>query len=267
MVLSALDQKTILLVEDEALIGMSEKTDLETFGYRVRHVLSGKTAVDAVLSESETIDLVLMDIDLGNGMDGTETARAILEERDIPVIFLSSHTEPDVVARTEEITSYGYVVKDSGIIVLDASIKMAFRLFEAKKREQETTRQLRESELRYRTIYETVGVGIAEVSLEGIIFKCNRAYAGMFGYTPEEMQGKHISFMTHPDFDYAGTQENLQRRLVSGQIDSFNIMKMFLHRDGYTVWGQLNANLIRDEEGRPKYLLGSILDITASRES
>ncbi len=46
-------------------------------------------------------------------MDGTEAAALILKERDLPVVFLSSHTEPEVVARTEKITSYGYVVKDS----------------------------------------------------------------------------------------------------------------------------------------------------------
>jgi PAS domain S-box-containing protein len=72
-----------------------------------------------------------MDIDLGEGMDGTEVARAILQDHDIPVVFLSSHIEKEVVEKTEKITSYGYVVKNTGITVLDASIKMAFKLFEA----------------------------------------------------------------------------------------------------------------------------------------
>ena len=77
------------------------------------------------------IDLILMDIDLGPGMDGTEAAREILTRHDIPVVFLSSHTEQEVVNKTEKITSYGYVVKNAGITVLTASIRMAFRLFEA----------------------------------------------------------------------------------------------------------------------------------------
>jgi PAS domain S-box-containing protein len=50
---------------------------------------------------------------------------------DIPVVFLSSHTEREVVERTEGITSYGYIVKHSGEMVLIASIKMAFRLYAA----------------------------------------------------------------------------------------------------------------------------------------
>lgn len=74
-----------------------------------------------------------MDIDLGSGIDGTQTAALILAERDIPIVFLSSHTAPEVVEKTEKITSYGYVVKNSNIAVLDASIKMAFKLFDAKQ--------------------------------------------------------------------------------------------------------------------------------------
>jgi PAS domain S-box-containing protein len=75
-----------------------------------------------------------MDIDLGSGMDGTETARLILKINDTPILFLSSHMEPEIVERTEKITNYGYVVKSSVFTVLDASIKMAFKLFDAHKK-------------------------------------------------------------------------------------------------------------------------------------
>ena len=91
----------------------------------------------AAVEKTPAIDLILMDINLGNGMDGTDAAAIILKDHDLPVVFLSSHMEPEVVAKTEKITSYGYVVKNSSITVLDASIKMAFKLFEAKIKEKE----------------------------------------------------------------------------------------------------------------------------------
>ena len=123
-------KKSILLVEDEAIIAMMQKQELEKCGYNVSISSNGKTAIDICNRENHP-DLVLMDIDLGRGMDGTEAAVEILKTRDIPIVFLSSHTEEDVVNRTENISSYGYVVKNSGITVLDASIKMAFKLYEA----------------------------------------------------------------------------------------------------------------------------------------
>ncbi len=128
------NSKTILLVEDEAIIAMEEERLLYNSGYAVIKALNGEKAVAMVRSHTGPIDLILMDIDLGKGMDGAEAAREILKIRDIPVVFLSSHTEKEIVDKTEKITSYGYVVKNSGITVLDASIKTAFRLFDAHRK-------------------------------------------------------------------------------------------------------------------------------------
>ncbi len=117
-------QKSLLLVEDEAIIAMTEKAALEKYGYIVKTVTTGEKAVEAVKT-STGIDLILMDINLGDGIDGTEAAELILEDHDIPIVFVSSHSEREIVEKTEKITSYGYVVKNSSITVLDASIKMA----------------------------------------------------------------------------------------------------------------------------------------------
>lgn len=125
-------ERTLLLVEDEAIIAMAEAAMLRKNDYAVLLAESGEQAV-ALASLDPRIDLVLMDIDLGRGMDGTVAARNILACRDIPIVFLSSHTEPGVVEKTEGITSYGYVVKNSGDTVLLASLKMAFRLFDANR--------------------------------------------------------------------------------------------------------------------------------------
>lgn len=125
--------KRLLLVEDEPVIALLETQQLCNEGYAVTHVNSGEKAVGVIDAKRDHYDLILMDIDLGDGIDGTEAANVILSTHDIPILFLSSHTEKDVVGLTEKITSYGYVVKNSGIRVLDASIKMAFKLFDAHK--------------------------------------------------------------------------------------------------------------------------------------
>ncbi|MCK5674759.1 MAG: PAS domain S-box protein, partial [Spirochaetales bacterium] len=104
--------------------------DLEKYNYTVLTVNSGEKAVE-ILKTNDNIDLILMDIDLGKGIDGTIAAQLILKKKELPIVFLSSHTEPEIVKKTEKITSYGYVVKSSSITVLDASIKMAFKLFKA----------------------------------------------------------------------------------------------------------------------------------------
>lgn len=140
-------RKIILLVEDESLIAMAEKRQLEMEGYEVLLAPSGEKAVELAVGAMVALDLILMDIDLGNGMDGAEAAERILSAVKVPIVFLSSHREPEIVEKTERITSYGYVVKNSGPIVLNTSIKMAFKLFDAHKR-------ITEKESDYRLLFE-----------------------------------------------------------------------------------------------------------------
>ncbi len=136
------NKKTILLVEDENIIAMVEKKQLENLGYVIHRVSTGEEAVKTIIENSLPIDLILMDIDLGSGIDGTEAAVQILKQKDIPILFLSSHTEPEIVEKTEKITSYGYVVKSSSVTVLGASIKMAFKLFETQNQLNNTVEAL-----------------------------------------------------------------------------------------------------------------------------
>lgn len=170
---SAITKKIFLLVEDEAIIAMAQKAALEKYGYDVINIHSGEKAVE-ICKENINIDLILMDIDLGKGIDGTETAKIILKDRDIPIVFLSSHTSIDVVSKTEKITSYGYVVKNSSIAVLDASIKMALKLFEAKN-------IIKESEEKYKIVFDKSPIAIEYYNSMGELVDTNDECLKLFG--------------------------------------------------------------------------------------
>lgn len=134
-------RKKILLVEDESLIALMESELLESGGYEVITALTGEKALE-IFEQDHSIDLVLMDIDLGKGIDGAETARRMLAIRDVPVVFISSHTEPEILAKTEAITSYGYIVKGSSETAIFASLNMAFRLHAAHQELLKKTKEL-----------------------------------------------------------------------------------------------------------------------------
>ncbi|PKL16081.1 MAG: hypothetical protein CVV49_18095 [Spirochaetae bacterium HGW-Spirochaetae-5] len=147
--------KRLLLVEDEAVISMVTAKMLKQSGYSVVTVNNGKKAVETALTDS-SIDLILMDIDLGSGVNGPEAARLILETRDIPIVFLTSHSEQSVVESVKEITRYGYVIKNSGDFVLLSSINMAFELFDSHQRLKSSAEVLRESEERVRSKLDSI---------------------------------------------------------------------------------------------------------------
>lgn len=90
-----------------------------------------------------------MDINLGSGITGITAAKNILKIRDIPIIFLSSNVEPEIIKQTEKITNYGFIVKTTGETMIISSIKMAFKLFETKQNEQKKIIELEEINNRY----------------------------------------------------------------------------------------------------------------------
>jgi CheY-like chemotaxis protein len=90
--------KSILLVEDEALVALAEKKVLETEGYQVTIAANGETAVEFVRNNQYPVVLILMDIDLERGwMD--RGGPGDLNYKDIPILFLTSHTEREYILK------------------------------------------------------------------------------------------------------------------------------------------------------------------------
>jgi len=119
--------KTILLVEDEVVIAMAEAQRIKSFGYEVITASSGEKAIN-IATENRKIDLVLMDINLGVGIDGTEAARRILGMRNIPIVFLTTRLKKECAEKLKGISNYGYLSKNTYAISLHSYIDASFGL-------------------------------------------------------------------------------------------------------------------------------------------
>ncbi len=186
------ENKVILLVEDDAVTAIYEEGLLKKNGFKTIVASTGEQAVE-IISNGTEVDLILMDINLGSGMDGTEAAGIILKKKDVPVVFMSNHTEPEIVDRTEKITSYGYIVKNSDATVIIASIKMAFRLHETKF-------ELKKREEHFRLLVENAPDAIF-IQTRGVFSYLNSAALNLFGAkAEEELLGHPVYERFHPDF-------------------------------------------------------------------
>ncbi len=251
--------KTVLLVEDDAVIALTEKRTLEGFGYAVKTAVNGEEAVMAVRNDPG-IDLVLMDLNLGSGMDGTQAAQAILGLRRLPVVFLSSHVEPEIVAKTEKITSYGYVVKDPRGTVLDASIKMAFKLFEANQRLDEEKERLRKSEERYSLINDSSDDNIYSYDTAGRFTSANRKLCDILGLPAERIIGR-----THEELGFPPALCEEWATLHRGVYDTDRTVVSETTAqvaDGMVHDFEVVLNPIHDREGRIVGIGGTTKDIT-----
>jgi len=103
--------KSILIIEDEGLIALHLVEILTNAGYRVPEPMaSGEEALKR-LEECPHPDLILMDITLDGYLDGIETAREIRTRYAIPVIFLTAHSNSQIMSRAKEVSPCGYIVK------------------------------------------------------------------------------------------------------------------------------------------------------------
>lgn len=173
--------KTILIVEDHDPAIQTISRQLSGFGYTPISVSTGQGAIDKI-TEGTPIDLILMDLMLGAGLDGTETAKRILAKRNIPIVFTSSLTDQEVVEKLRGITRYGFVNKNSGDVVLQSTIEMAFELFEAHQ-------IMRESEEKYSAAFLTSPDAININSMDGIFIDVNDGFTRLTGYHREEVLG------------------------------------------------------------------------------
>jgi PAS domain S-box-containing protein len=263
------DNKTLLLVEDDVITAIAEQKALNKYGYQVVTAVSGEKAVEMIDSNPD-ISLILMDIDLGAGIDGTETAARILRRHEIPIVFLSSHSEREIVETTERITSYGYVVKNSSITVLDASIKMAYKLFESSVKEREKEAALRKNEEMMRNSEALAHIcsystDLVETDIDKSAWVCSPNLYQVFGIDesyPHTIAG-WAAFL-HPDFRekvYA-YHERVVRERTSFDLE-YKIVRI---NDGAERWVHGTGKLEFDEEGTPIRMHGAIQDITERKE-
>jgi PAS domain S-box-containing protein len=124
---------------------------------------------------------------------------------------------------------------------------------------------LRHSEDRFRLAMLHSPIGMAISAPSGQWLEVNPAFCNIVGYTREEMLQLDFKVMTHPDDRQAG-QESVQR-MLDGHIDSYQREKRYVHKDGHSVWVQLNFSLIKNADGTPRNFVSQVQDITGRREA
>lgn len=263
--MQAEQKKTILLVEDNAVIALAETNLLKRNGYDVIVAHNGEEAV-RITNDNCAIDLILMDIDLGKGIDGTQAAQIILKDRELPIVFLSNHTEKEIVEKTEKITSYGYVVKNSGETVLDASIKMAFKLFDAYTEKAKSEQMLLESEKKFHLLERQIDDVIWTMDINFRFTYLSPSVEKMYGCTVDEMMQLNLQ-------DYL-TPESAQKAInvLAEEINAFisnksaaNLVTIILDqikKDGTVFPTEIKTRFLLDYDKKPMGMIGVTRDIS-----
>jgi PAS domain S-box-containing protein len=178
------DKTKILLVEDEIIVAKDIQYRLTNLGYIVQQiVLDGEQAIHSV--EKQPPDIILMDIKLKGHMDGIESAMQIKRRFNIPVIYLTAYADKHTLQRAKITEPFGYIIKPVEDIELRTSIELALYRHSIEDK-------IRESEEKFRMIFENANDVIVYIDAEGRIRDINDKARHVFNYAPEEIKGERF---------------------------------------------------------------------------
>ncbi len=122
-----------------------------------------------------------------------------------------------------------------------------------------------EREARFQATFENAAVGIAHVAPDGRWLRVNKALCRILGYPVDELLTKSFQDMTYPDDLQADlAQGELMRK---GEVDSYDIEKHYLRKDGTIIWGKETVSCVRKSDGSIDYFVSVIEDISARKQA
>lgn len=208
-----MDNNKILLIEDEPVTAMAEKDELEQYDFDVDVVYDGEKSFE-YLDEEPDIDLILMDIELKGEKDGIELAQEIQENKDIPILFLTSHKDPEYINRVMGTKSYNYLVKENcNGPMLNNAIHQALKLYRSKKKIKKQNKYLKRKEQEYKKIFNAADDPMVMIK-DSKLYLVNRAFTNLTGYNEDNILGKPI--------DQISIFKKLEQNLNEVQLDNGN---------------------------------------------
>ncbi len=152
------------------------------------------------------------------------------------------------------------ILDETGTLI--GGVHLAMDITMAKKAET----ALRESEARFRAIFDQAAVGVALVETSsGKFLKVNQKFCDILGLTCEELLGTTFMAITHPD-DLQTCLDSMQQ-LRDGLVGTFSIEKRYCHKNGSSVWVNLTVSAMQEIDGRSKYHIAVVQDINLRRQA
>lgn len=252
----------VLITEDDSITQKLLSESLKNFGYELIGAARNRTETLSFI-EKNVPDLIIMDVNLG-GEDGIDISMEIREKHDIPVVFVTGHSDALTIRRIIATESVGYIMKPVRPSELNTVIELTYQRHLLEKR-------LKENENLLKLTLNSVGDGMIVTDEFGIITLINPAGQTITGYTEEEAKGKFIT-------DIFRIFSNTDSVLYNKEIKEFLLNNIKIE---FTETGLEQKNLgkvsventfskIKDEKGLNKGLIitfRNIEDKIAIRET
>jgi len=248
----------ILIVDGDPSVVAATRGLLQGAGYELFEALTGEDGVR--LAREVHPDLVLMDTDLP-GMSGSDAVKTLKSDPELSEIFVVGFTNP----LSPEERSGGRDIGADGYMSLPASTQRSISQVDSFLRQKKTGDALRASEELFSSSFEMAPIGMALVAPNGRCLKVNQALCELLGRSQAELLCLTFQEITHPQ-DWAVDRTNM-KRLIAGEIRSYQVEKRYFHRDGHVIYTLLNVSFVRDAMGDPFHFIVHVQDISESKRT
>ena len=238
------DRARIVVVEDESIVAMDIKNRLTKLGYEVPAVAD--TGEGAIQKAQDTQpDLMLVDIVLKGEMDGIEAAEHIHKLIDVPVVYLTAHSDLNTLERAKLSKPYGYITKPFEERELHTNIEIALYKHQMEKR-------LKESERWLDTTLRSISDAVIATDEHGRIRFMNNMAETLTGWLEQDALGVHLdSVFTIVDEVNKKRRENpVKTVLRQGRIVRMVNQVLLIAKDGSEVPIDNSASPIKNETGQ-----------------
>jgi len=175
----------IMIVEDEGIIAGHIATRLEKTGYTVAGIFGSSEEALAEIPDRRP-DLILMDIRIKGALDGIETAARVRERFDIPVIYLTAHTDRQTIDRAKITGAFGFLTKPIHHTSLATSIEMALH-------KHNSEREVRQQRAWIETVLDAMGDAVVVVDSDSKVRFLNRPAEDLTGWKNDQARDCDLS--------------------------------------------------------------------------
>lgn len=183
---------------------------------------------------------------------GTVKNRVQLVAADGTTHWVDAYSEPfyDVDGRQD-----GFI---STLRLVDDDVATEQELGEARRRQSL-------ADARFRRAMDNAAIGIALLRADGEITDVNPAVCAFFGYDADVLKTKTWQELTAPEFLEADLAN--VNGMLEGRLDSYRMLKQYIHADGHRIWGDLSVSCVRDDDGVIDTAIAQIVDVTPTIEA
>jgi PAS domain S-box-containing protein len=251
----------VLHVDDEPGLLKIAKQLLETEGqFQVDTASTAEEAREKM--KKETYDAVVSDYQM-SGKDGLELLKDLRQNGStVPFIIFTGKGREEVAIKALNLGADRYLDKNGDPETVYCELAHAINEAVERKRAQE---KLRESEERFRLLFDNMAVGVVLIDRDGFVVAANQAQCSFLGYAKGELIGMHFSrYLSEDDLERGLF---LLREMVEGKRDNYTADRKYKRKDSVLVWGRSSWSAVRNEEGQFKYLVAVVEDITESKKA